>query len=268
MYRSCCNLWCALALVSLGGCSSGKDYSQTLTVHFNPMYSGWDGVHMYQIPATVDNASAVHWAASDDAYVDLTPDPNGVDVMITTKKPGNVTIIATTNDAIGKVPLTIEPFSPDLWQTGMTRYVSGAQVTIGGGVHGQGGKDVACTSCHGSSAIEHTPEQTGGFTDDQLKNIFLHGMLPASDAANPFFGGAQNFMSFHTWDVADDNEANGLVAYLRSLKPMAQGQIDFGGRGGDGGVHGPRDGGFGGGGDGGFGGGGGATDAGVPGGDM
>lgn len=241
-------LWCALAFVSLGGCS-GKTYDKTLTVHFNPMYSGFDGAHTYQIPATVDNVTSVKWSASDSSMVDLTPDPNGIDVMITTKKAGNVTIVAETNDAIGKVPLTIEPFTSDQWTAGMTRYTSGAQVTLPGGVHGQGGKYVACTSCHGSTAVEHTPEQTGGFTDDQLKNIFLNGMLPASDAANPFFGGAKFFMSFHTWQVADDTEANGLVAYLRSLKPMAQGAIDFGGgRGGDGGMRGPSDGGFGGGG--------------------
>jgi hypothetical protein len=50
-------------------------------------------------------------------------------------------------------------------------------------------------------------------------------------------------MSFHQWMVANDAEAAGLVAYLRSLTPKDQGPLNYGGRGrGDGGVRG--DGGF------------------------
>jgi hypothetical protein len=245
----------------LAGCSSSKDYSQTLSIQFNPMYSGFDGVHTFQIPATVVNEGAngvtsVTWEASDKSLVDLTPDPNGVDVMITTKKAGMVTIIAHTDVAIGKVPLVITQYSPDQWAAGQTRYTSGSKVSLGMGVHMMGGY-VACNSCHGtdpgSAAIQHTPEQTGGFTDDQIKGIFMSGKLPPSDA-NPLMINPTQFSSFHQWQFADDTEINGTIAYLRSLTPMAQGAIDFGGHGrpdggmggyGDGGHHG--DGGFGGG---------------------
>jgi hypothetical protein len=69
------------------GCSSTPSYSSTLNIAFSPMYSGYDGVHMYQIPATINNTDGpVTWTASDKSMVDLTPDPNGIDVMITTKR--------------------------------------------------------------------------------------------------------------------------------------------------------------------------------------
>jgi hypothetical protein len=250
-----------VAAAAVAGCSS-KDYSETLSVQFNPMYSGYDGVHTYQIPATiVNNAAAmitgVTWDSSDHSMVDLAPSADGNDVMITTKKAGTVTIIAHTDTAIGKVTLTIASYTPDQWAAGQTRYTSGSMESFGMGVRGMGGY-VACTSCHsnnpGSPAIEHTPEQTGGFTDAQLKQIFMMGQLPASDA-NPLQINPMMFQSFHQWMFADDNEANGTIAYLRSLTPMAQGAIDFGGHGhGDGGMGPYGDGGFGGHHDGGMGG--------------
>ena len=233
------------AVCLLLGCGSDatKTYDQTLSIVFNPMYSGYDGVHMYQIPATIENAGVtgvtnVQWSASDSSMVALSPMSDGVSVMITTKKAGKVTIIAHTDVAEGKAPLTITQYTPDQWAAGMTRYNSGAMVTPGT-INGQ--SYVACTSCHGDSpmslAVQHTPEQTGGFTDDQIKNVFLMGILPPSDQ-NPLDLDPMTFQSFHQWMVANDAEAVGLIAYLRSLTPKDQGQLNWGGRNrGDGGVH-------------------------------
>lgn len=243
----------ALALaVGFVGCSKSQPtYTSTLNIAFSPMYSGYDGVHMYQIPATINNtAGPVTWSASDKSMVDLTPDPNGIDVMITTKKAGTVTIQAVVGDAIGKSPLTIEAFTSDQWTAGMNRYTTGTIVTLQQAVHGQGTKDAQCTGCHGdsatSTAIQHTPEQTGGYTDDQLTNIFENGILPTQDQSNSLFVSEQFFMSFHTWTTASSDEAKGLVAYLRSLTPKSQGSLDFGGGGAhpDGGTHMPHDGGM------------------------
>lgn len=256
----------AALLTSLAGCSPAKSYSQTLNIDFSPMYSGYDGVHTYQVPATIANAgvngvSNVSWSASDTSVVDLAPQPDGVSVMITTKRAGTVTITATTDDAIGKSKLTIAAYTPEQWAAGQARYNSGATVMMGPGGHGDGGvmdgsKYVSCVSCHDPSAassmatdsgrtVEHTPQQTGGFTDDQMKQIFLDGVLPPSDA-NPLHISPNRFMSFHTWQASDD-EANGLVAFLRSLTPKSQGPLDFGGHGGGGhhgdGGSGPSDGG-------------------------
>jgi hypothetical protein len=246
----------ALAVLVAAGCSSSStpSFNSTLSIAFNPMYSGYDGVHTYQIPATITNGNgaaaptSVKWSASDSSMVDLAPASNGIDVMITTKKAGMVTIIATAGDAIGKAPLTIAGYTADQWTTGQTRYTAGTPTSLRMQLRNDGGADkyVQCTSCHGnapgSPAIEHTPQQTGGFTDAELKGIFEMGQLPAADLMVPLFGGEAQFMSFHQWMVASDDEANGLIAYLRSLTPMAQGMIDFGGRGrGDGGMGFPRD---------------------------
>ncbi|HEX4493803.1 MAG TPA: hypothetical protein VH914_21560 [Acidimicrobiia bacterium] len=263
-----------LSLVAACTVSAGGDETSTLNVEFNPMFSGFDGVHTYQVPSTIGNADVtgitnVSWSASDPSMVDLQPQSDGISVMITTKKAGTVDITASTADGgVGKTTLTITAFTPDDWTTGQTRYNSGA-VIMGGGGHGHGSGDgsdgsadmdkyVQCTSCHdpavaagmvGSASegrtIEHTPEQTGGFTDDQMRGIFLDGELPKSDA-NPINMSPQRFMSFHTWQASDD-EATGLLAFLRSLTPTSQGEFDYGGHGGGGSGGGGHGGGGGGG---------------------
>src|SRR5438270_1385482 len=124
----------AVAAIALGvvGCKSDPQYNSTLNIAFSPMYSGYDGVHTYQVPATINNtAGPVTWSASDKSMVDLVPDPNGIDVMITTKKVGKVTIQAVIGDAIGKSTLTIESFTPAQWAAGMTRYTTGPVITLG-----------------------------------------------------------------------------------------------------------------------------------------
>src|SRR5687767_6519095 len=63
-----------------------------LTILFSPMYSAHDGVHDFKIPAIVDGVPKVKWSASDPSMVDLDPTADGV--LITTRKPGKVTITA------------------------------------------------------------------------------------------------------------------------------------------------------------------------------
>jgi len=246
-----------LGVAALAVCSAGcvgSSYSQTLNVDFSPMYSGWDGVHTYQVPATIANAavtgiSNVSWSASDPSVVDLAPASDGVGVMITTKKPGQVTITATTANAIGKSLLTVAAYTPAQWAAGQARYTSGAMVPSHPGADGGAGgagKDASCLSCHDPAAaasmatdsgrtVEHTPQQTGGFNDGQLERIFMNGELPDSDA-NPLHISPMRFMGFHQWQ-ATDGEADGLVVFLRSLTPKSQGELDFGGHGGGGGHH-------------------------------
>jgi hypothetical protein len=90
--------------------------------------------------------------------------------------------------------------------------------------------NVSCKNCHGSGAmflaVEHTPQQTGGYTDDEIKNIFENGMKPAGAKWGSLPGIMMYYPLFHKW-AASPEEYQGLVVYLRSLEPKSQGMLDF-----------------------------------------
>jgi hypothetical protein len=77
--------------------------------------------------------------------------------------------------------------------------------------------------------VQHTPQQTGGYSDMDLINIFTQGYKPNGSVFHTMIP-PQIYQRFHTW-MATDPEKTGLVCYLRSLEPKTQGMIDFGGRG-------------------------------------
>lgn len=110
----------------------------------------------------------------------------------------------------------------------------------------------ACTNCHGATAsgglfndVAHTPEQTGGFSDDQLIAIIRTGTVPDGGYFDPTVidancdGGDactkrayQSWQNFHRWTDITDDQYKGIVIYLRSLQPTSQtGKSNFGGRG-------------------------------------
>jgi hypothetical protein len=224
-----------------------------LSILFNPMYSAYDGMHMFQLPAVVNGidptAVQVTWSASDPSMVALEPDSTTGGVMITMQKAGNVSIVATTGSLCGVAPLSITAATTADWMAGSDRYNNGVVLNRipRPGMSTDGGVDAKCTDCHGDTAsagpfktVQHTPEQTGGFSDDDLMNIFQMGVVPKGGYFDTTIVSYARWQSFHKWDVGDS--AKGLVVYLRSLTPAAQtGVPNFGGRY-DGGV---RDGGFG-----------------------
>ena len=265
-----------------------------IKVVFAPMYSAYESTHTYQIPAVVNgiDESVVTWSASDPTMVDLANDPTTGGVMITIQKAGTVDIIASAGSLCGSSTLTITDATADDWAAGNARYNDGVVLrnvpgvgrggggpngggpNADGGVVGDAGTDAAaptqaaCTNCHGDTAtllayktVAHTPEQTGGFSDSQLQNIFMNGMIPDGGYFDPNIVTYAQWQTFHKWDMTAD-EAKGIIVYLRSLTPTAQtGTSNFGGMF-DGGVRGGgRDGGMGmrGGGRGGAGGAGGDT---------
>jgi hypothetical protein len=230
-----------------------------LTILFNPMYSAYDGVHMFQLPAVVNGIDPtqveIDWSASDPSMVDLETDPTTGGVMITMQKAGNVNIIASAGTLCGSAPLTITAATPDDWMAGSARYNEGVDITRLGMVLGRpgmgntdagadGGTDAKCTSCHGDTAsmgpfktVQHTPEQTGGFSDDDLIGIFEHGMVPKGGYFDTSIVPLTVWQAFHKWDVGGAEK--GLVVYLRSLTPAAQTGMAAGGNFGnrfDGGV--------------------------------
>ncbi|HVU51860.1 MAG TPA: hypothetical protein VHL80_14285 [Polyangia bacterium] len=246
------------ATSSTGGSTGATGCPKSaLTILFNPMYSAYDGVHMFQLPAVVNGIDPsqvdIEWSASDPSMVALETDPTTGGVMITMQKAGNTNIIASAGSLCGIAPLSITAATPDDWMAGSDRYNNGVVLTrlpIGGGMRqamdagADGGIQAKCTDCHGDTAsgpfktVQHTPEQTGGFSDDDLVNIFQNGVVPKGGYFDTSIVSYQVWQTFHKWDVGDS--AKGLVVYLRSLTPAAQtGAANFGGRF-DGGV---RDGG-------------------------
>jgi hypothetical protein len=272
--------------------AAGTCTKNDIKIAFNPMYSAFDGIHTFQVPAIVDgiSAAAITWSASDPTVVGLQPDATTRGVLITTLKAGMVNIIATAGTLCGFAPLTISQAEVDDFEAGDKRYNNGIVIERpmrrdggGGGGRGDGGDGdggrpdgggradgggrpdgggnnglgvvdggtidrVACTNCHGPTAngpfktVAHTPEQIGGFSDENLKSIF-NGVWPTG-TGNPFdttIVGMQQWSAFHKWDMTED-EAAGIIIYLRALTPTPQmGARNFGGRGPGGGNR--RDGG-------------------------
>ncbi len=232
-----------------------------LTILFSPMYSAYDGVHTFQIPAVVNGLDAsqitIDWSASDPSMVKLETDPSTGGVMITTRKAGKVSIIASAGNLCGASLLTITSATATDWTDGSMRYNDGVVINrlprtgpargaggagggTGAGTRGTAGgagasaTDAACTNCHGDTAagpyktVQHTPEQTGGFSDTDLIDIFQNGIVPKGGYFDDSIVTYASWQSFHKWDVGDTPQ--NMVIYLRSLTPAAQtGAANFGG---------------------------------------
>ena len=225
--------------------------TSSLKIAFSPMYSAFDGTHHFQIPALVEavDPSTVTWSASDSSMVAIAPDATTGGAMITTQKAGTVNIIATAGTLCGTSALNITSATSDDWEAGSARYNDGVVLTTvprGGnrdagpadaGADASSPREAACTNCHGDTAtmlqfktVQHTPEQTGGFSDEQLKNIFMNGMVPMGGYFDTTIVSYQQWQSFHRWQMSDD-QARGIIVYLRSLTPTKQtGASNFGGR--------------------------------------
>ena len=236
-------------------------YKEDLTIAFNPMYSAYiDADHPCKIPAIITGVmGGVKWYASDDSMVKLEEDSTG-GVLITTKKPGEVEILATAGPLSGHAKLTISSFTAAEYEAGNARYNSDVKYTAptmadisriimemmadGGMPNFQkifaeiGPPDgAACTNCHGEGAamlsVQHTSQQIGGYSDDDLIKIITMGIKPPGAKMVSQLP-PQLYQMFHTWDAASmtDEQTHGILAYLRSLEPKAQGgTIDFMGAG-------------------------------------
>jgi hydroxypyruvate isomerase len=246
-----------------------------VNIRFNPMYSGYDGVHTYQVPAVVMGVdpSTVTWGASDPTMVSFSPYVRGI--MITTKKAGTVTITATVTSGgtttCGSAPLTITAYTTAEWQLGHDRYNNGQGLTVfsllqqldasipDGGLDGSfdGSFDAgdsgncpnlpanftnpfdnppsACTNCHGDvnngqlfgitlfSDVSHTPEQTGGYSESQLTDLFMHGLVPDGGYFDESIICYKDWHLAHQWtDINTSEGQKGMNAYLRSLTPAQQ----------------------------------------------
>jgi hypothetical protein len=238
------------------GDGSAACSSNTLQVLFSPMYSAYDGTHEFQLPAILNGVTAgtqATWTASDPTMVKIDADPTTGGVMLTMQKAGTVTITAAVaGGSCGASTLTITEAAPGDYDVGSARYNNGVILRIpdgggrpppqdggvpeGGGFDASALKQLECTNCHGPTAngpfndVAHTPEQTGGFSDQELIDIFTKGQVPDGGYFDDQIVSYARWQRFHQWDMTPE-EAKGLVIYLRGITPAPQnGTSNFGGR--------------------------------------
>jgi hypothetical protein len=237
----------ASAPLPVSSCTTGG-----LSVAFSPMYSAFDGKHIFQVPAVVRGSNGnVVWSA-DSTMVQMETDkerPN--EVLITMKRAGAVIInVQTVPDDSGSTEpakcgsslLTITAAQESDWEIGSARYNNGTSLHLAGSAMGNGGSPLetvggpACNNCHGETAtasvftdVSHTPEQTGGFSDDDLLGIILHGQFPDGGFFDTSIVPYQAWMGFHRWADITPDQQRGIIVYLRSLTPAPQkGSANFG----------------------------------------
>ncbi len=240
----------ALAAACSSGATSGQcTVNNALTLYFTPMYSAYDGTHQFQIPAVVNGVdqSRITWSASDPSVASVAADPLTGGAMITVLKAGTVSITAMLGDVCGTSELTIDSATADMWTAGNARYHNGQPALLAdAGPHSIAfNPQAACVNCHNENAtptpgdpftaVSHTPEQAGGFSDTDLQGIFLHGQVPDGGYFDSTIIPENRWSQFHQWSMTDA-EAAGIIVYLRSLTPAPQmGSANFGGHGYDGG---------------------------------
>jgi len=214
-----------------------------LKIVFSPMYSavipGPSGEGpTFSLPVIVPglSGSEVSWHASDPSAVSVVADmPTGgalLTMLPTAKNPGApVTVTAVSKTACGTATLSITPATMADWSVGEARYNDRVGI--------DGGNRAACTDCHaphgdagqGFNDVAHTPEQAGGFSDVQLLDIIQNAQIPDGGYFDPSIVTYKQWQQFHHWNLSLP-EQTGIVVYLRSLLPTAQGgTASFGGLG-------------------------------------
>jgi hypothetical protein len=214
-----------------------KAVGTDLAIVFTPMYSGFDGSRTFKVPAIATAAgqalTGAKWSASDVSYVDLEDDAETGGVMITTRKAGTVKIIVRAGMLSGSSDLTITQYAPGDCDAGDMRYHNSIGIDAGGIALFSGSvpDNASCANCHGDGAkmlsVQHTPQQTGGFSDKDLTNIITKGFKPDGTVFITMIP-PQIYQRFHTWE-ATEAEKTGLLCYLRSIEPKSQGMLDFAG---------------------------------------
>lgn len=224
---------------------------KALTIIFPTMYSAYDGVHTFQVPAHVDGATLElsGWKAipSDAASFDPDPEVDGGVLITVLKDTAQITIAANDGAIGGTAALFITRGTPEQWEAGKTRYANGVDFELPGFEDVDFGMvldpnwtpppppgDLACNNCHTTGAkyfeIQHTPTQAARFSDDDLKKILTMGTKPEGVGFRllPKMLGSltapELYAQFHKWEASED-ELKGLIMYMRSLTPTGQGDI-------------------------------------------
>lgn len=127
-----------------------------------------------------------------------------------------------------------------LFADGGFRIPDGGFAMLDGGLSAN--PESACTYCHKPAGqtmmglgggllnidVEHTPQQIGGYSDDELITIFTKGMKPEGVPMRLATSErlAQTWSTTHQWQM-EEAAKKGIVLHIRSLPPEAQGEVDF-----------------------------------------
>jgi hypothetical protein len=213
-----------------------------LTIIYPAMYSAYDGVHTFAVPARVDGATVelADWTAIPADAVTFDEDPEGGGVMITVQRAVPEIVIAVSSGAIGgTAPLFITEATPEDWARGEARYNNGvdydlpmlnfADLINPDWVPPEPPDNLACNNCHTTGAkyfeIQHTPTQAARISDEDLITILSTGMKPTGIEFRVLPPMLEHlYVGFHTWEASEE-EMLGLIVYMRSLTPTGQGDI-------------------------------------------
>jgi hypothetical protein len=227
-----------------------KDVDWTaLTLVYAPMYSAYDGMHVFQVPVHVDGATVdlSGWQAIPSDAVTFDPDPDVAGGVLVTIAKGVEEITIAAHDGMigGTALLKVTVGTPDDWDVGEKRYHNGVDFDLPDIDFASAILDpnwmppapppnLACNNCHSTGAkyfeIQHTPTQCARFSDEDLKIIFTMGMKPPGVGFRvlpPMLGDTtaeKIYSDYHRWD-STEAEQKGLIIYLRSLTPTGQGDI-------------------------------------------
>jgi hypothetical protein len=168
-------------------------------------YSGVDGTHTFRAPVGVYGASTASLVSSDPTVATIeaatlsdSVQDDGVYFMVTARKPGTVTLTATSGGATVTSTFTVNAYTTQQYAAGEARYMTSS--TSG----------PACQSCHfEGGGIDHSPSTMASAEDRDVVSVITTGVLVAG---NPITNVK------HKWAVTDA-EAAGLVTYLRALTP-------------------------------------------------
>jgi hypothetical protein len=224
-----------------------RDIASDFVISFSPVYSAFEEDHDYQVPLFAEPGVEVdRWEVVDaegylqDDVADISrwAEINGV--VLRPRRAGDYVVLAHAGERTGCTELHVTQGTPELWSLGEQRYhnllrLSSQPEAI------QLPEDVSCASCHGTGAsflaIEYTPLQTAGLSDQQLTAAITMGIRPDRSQASgptrcrPYISNTPSsgvpaaiYRYFHTWQATAD-EGAALVQYLRSLAPIPEAQV-------------------------------------------
>jgi mono/diheme cytochrome c family protein len=170
----------------------GGDVTGATGVYPTEAFTGFDGEHDFVLPIASIGGKAT-WTAKDASMVSLEQSDEGVKVK--SKKAGSTTLTAKSGSKSFTVKLTITEYAPEAWTAGQRVY----------------NETIQCKTCHvKKNAPDHSPSEIGKHEDAHIEQRVktgesLHGEPPQ---ANHKFA-----------DRLEDGDLEGVLAYLRALKP-------------------------------------------------